>query len=88
MGQLDRARWRKSSHSSGDGTNCVEVAAVWRKSSRSTGSGGDCVEVASNPAGTVAVRDSKDRSGPQLAVSDRAWSRFVQGIKHGEFDLT
>jgi hypothetical protein len=88
MDQLIRAHWRKSSHSSGDGTNCVEVATVWRKSSYSTGSGGDCVEVASNPAGTVAVRDSKDRGGLQLAVSDRAWSRFVQGIKHGEFDLT
>jgi hypothetical protein len=62
--------------------------AVWRKSSHSTGTGGNCVEVASNPAGTLAVRDSKDRSGPQLAVSDRTWSRFVQGVKHGEFDLT
>jgi Domain of unknown function (DUF397) len=67
MGQLDRAEWRTSSYSGGNG--------------------GGCVEVASNP-GTVAVRDSKDRGGPQLAVSDRAWSRFVQGIKHGEFDLT
>jgi Domain of unknown function (DUF397) len=88
MDQLDHAGWRKSSHSSGDGTNCVEVAAVWHKSSRSTGTGGDCVEVTPNPAGTVAVRDSKDRGGPQLSVGDRAWSRFVQGIKDGEFDLT
>lgn len=37
--------------------------------------------------GVVAVRDSKDRGGPQLAVSDRAWSEFVQGIKQGEYDL-
>jgi hypothetical protein len=36
----------------------------------------------------VAVRDSKDQAGPQLAVSDQAWSEFVQGIKDGEFDLT
>jgi hypothetical protein len=63
------------------------VAAAWRKSSRSAGTGGDCVETSSRPAGPVAVRDSKDRGGPQLAVSDRAWSRFVQGIKQGEFDL-
>ncbi len=88
MGQVDRARWRKSSHSSGDGTNCVEVAAVWRKSRHSGGNGGGCVEVAPNPMGTVAVRDSKDRGGPQLTFNHRAWSRFVQGIKHGEFDLT
>jgi hypothetical protein len=88
MGLLSRAVWRKSSHSTGSGGDCVEAVAVWRKSSHSTGSGGDCVEVAHHRPGTVAVRDSKDRGGPQLAVSDRAWSRFVQGIKHGEFDLT
>jgi hypothetical protein len=33
------------------------------------------------------VRDSKDRSGPQLAVPDQAWSQFTQAIKHGTFDL-
>jgi len=87
MDQLDRAVWRKSSHSTGSGGDCVEAAAVWRTSSHSTGSGGDCVAVASRPAGTVAVRDSKDRGGPELAVSDREWSRFVQGVKQGEFDL-
>jgi Domain of unknown function (DUF397) len=88
MGQLDRAEWRTSSYSGGNGGGCVEVAAVWRKSSYSGGNGGNCVEVAHHRPDTVAVRDSKDRGGPQLAVSDRAWSRFVQGIKHGEFDLT
>ena len=87
MDQLDRAVWRTSSHSTGSGGDCVEVAAVWRTSSHSTGSGGDCVEVAAHVPGTVAVRDSKDRAGPVLAFSDRAWSQFVQGIKHGEFGL-
>jgi hypothetical protein len=43
---LSAAQWRKSSHSGGQGGNCVEVAAQWRKSSRSGGQGGDCVEVA------------------------------------------
>jgi hypothetical protein len=33
------------------------------------------------------VRDSKDQGETQLAVGDEAWSEFVQGIKHGEFDL-
>ena len=61
--------------------------AAWRKSSFSNGSGGACVEVASNLPGVVAVRDSKDRQGPRLTVSDHAWSAFVQAIKHGEFDL-
>lgn len=41
-------------------------AAVWRKSSRSGDSGGQCVEVAANLPGVVAVRDSKDPSGPKL----------------------
>jgi Domain of unknown function (DUF397) len=59
----------------------------WRKSSYSGNGGGNCVEVANNLPGIVAVRDSKDRGGPNLAVSGNAWSEFVQGIKHGEFDL-
>jgi Domain of unknown function (DUF397) len=88
MDQLDRAIWRKSSYSGGNGGDCVEVAAVWHKSSHSGGNGGDCVEVAHHRPGTVAVRDSKDRGGPQLAVSDRAWSQFVESIKDGQFDLT
>ncbi len=61
--------------------------AVWHKSTFSNGSGGDCVEIASNLPGIVAVRDSKDREGPKLTVSDQAWSAFVQAIKYGEFDL-
>jgi Domain of unknown function (DUF397) len=61
---------------------------TWRKSSYSGSNGGACVEVASNLPGIVAVRDSKDKAGPRLAVSDQAWSAFVHGIKHGEFDLT
>jgi len=84
MDQLDRAQWRKSSYSGGNGGNCVEVAGLWRKSSYS---GGGCVEVARNLPGTVAVRDSKDRGGPELSVSEQAWSEFVRGVKHEEFDL-
>jgi hypothetical protein len=61
--------------------------ATWRKSSYSGSSGGQCVEVAINLPDTVAVRDSKNVFGPELAISDQAWSRFVQAIKNGEFDL-
>lgn len=60
--------------------------AEWRTSTHSGGNG-SCVEVASNLPGIVAVRDSKDREGPELALSNGAWSAFVRGIKHGEFDL-
>lgn len=54
----------------------------WRKSSRSVT--GECVEVASDGQ-TVFVRDSKDRYGPVLALSSRAWRSFVLGVKRGEF---
>jgi hypothetical protein len=58
----------------------------WRKSSYS-GNGGNCVEVGVGLPGKVAVRDSKDHEGPKLAVSDQAWSEFIEGIKCGELGL-
>ncbi|MER5934913.1 DUF397 domain-containing protein [Streptomyces sp. NPDC002054] len=38
-------RWFKSSYSSGEGDDCVEVALSWHKSSYSGSEGDDCVEV-------------------------------------------
>jgi len=76
--------WRKSSYSGNGGADCVEAAANWRKSSYSGNGGSDCVEVAPDLTGVVLVRDSKDREGPRLAVTYRAWSAFIQGIKHGD----
>jgi hypothetical protein len=70
--------WRKSTYSSGQGGDCVEVA-VWRKSTHSGGEGGECVEVAS--AGAVFVRDTTDRAGVTLAVPALAWSAFVAAIR-------
>jgi uncharacterized protein DUF397 len=69
--------WRKSSFSGGSGTDCVEVA--WRRSSFSGTSGSDCVEVAwPNRATTeVAVRDSKNTTGPMLTLPHAAWRRFL-----------
>jgi len=58
----------------------------WRKSSHS-GNTGNCVEVCTDDAGAVAARDSKNAAGPELTISDHAWSAFIRGIKHGEFDL-
>jgi hypothetical protein len=72
--------WRKSSYSSGEGGECVEIAA-WRKSTHSCGEGGECVEVAS--AGAVFVRDTSDRAGGTLAVPAFAWSAFVAAIRQG-----
>jgi hypothetical protein len=68
--------WRKSSFSDGGGSSCVEVA-FWRKSSLSGGGGSNCVEVGFAEPG-VAVRDSKDASGPILRFGPEAWRRFLR----------
>lgn len=53
------------------------TGALWRKSTRSSSNGGDCVEVADNLPGVVAVRDSKDPSGPALTFAPATWIAFV-----------
>ena len=68
--------WRKSSFSSGANA-CVEVG--WRKSSYSGGSGA-CVEVAPTPPG-VAVRDSKQPTGPTLTFDHSPWRTFLTAIE-------
>ena len=60
--------------------------ARWRKSTRSN-AGGDCVEVADNLSDAVAVRDSKDKTGPVLTFTPDEWRAFIGGAKDGEFDL-
>jgi hypothetical protein len=47
----------------------------WRKASYSD-NGGNCVEVGDD-AGRVLVRDTKDRTGPMLRFTPRAWRRFA-----------
>ncbi len=82
---LTHANWRKSSHSSGNGGACVEVAALngvmWRKSSYSSANGGNCVEVAAGGPGVVAVRDSKDPDGAALTFSPADWHAFITSLK-------
>ncbi|MEV0728675.1 MULTISPECIES: DUF397 domain-containing protein [Polymorphospora] len=58
--------------------------AVWRKSSRSGPNCDNCVEVA-QLAGVVAVRDSKDPTGPALIFDPREWAAFVGGARVGGF---
>jgi hypothetical protein len=58
--------------------------ATWRKSTRSCEDG--CVEVALGDR-QVAVRDSKDRTGPELVFSFAEWNAFVDGVRGGEFDV-
>ncbi|MFC4533551.1 DUF397 domain-containing protein [Sphaerisporangium dianthi] len=57
--------------------------AVWRKSSRSGSDGGSCVEIATDPAGTVGVRDSKVFAGPVVVVAAAEWRAFLAGVKGG-----
>ncbi|MFD7447516.1 DUF397 domain-containing protein [Kitasatospora sp. NPDC059827] len=50
---------------------------TWRKSSHSGSEGGSCIEIA-HAEGTIHVRDSKDKSGPQLAFAPGAWADFIE----------
>ncbi|MGC4854852.1 DUF397 domain-containing protein [Micromonospora sp. DT4] len=59
------------------------TGARWRKSTRSGNNGGNCVEVADNLAGVIGVRDSKDPTGPALALDTATWARFLVSAKRG-----
>lgn len=57
--------------------------AEFRKFSLS-GGGNNCVEVATNLLSLVAVRDSKNPSGPVLAFFPAAWNDFLTGVRNGD----
>jgi hypothetical protein len=71
--------WRKSTYSSANGGDCVEVG-TWRKSTYSNANGGDCVETASG-SGAVLVRDTTDRAGITLSVPAAAWMAFLSTLR-------
>lgn len=58
----------------------------WVKSSYSGGNGA-CVEVRSPSVQAVAVRDSKNPSGPALGFEPTAWSTFVGAVDSGALTL-
>ncbi|SDY20678.1 protein of unknown function [Micromonospora pattaloongensis] len=62
------------------------TAAEWRKSSRSGPNCDNCVEVAF-VGGAIAIRDSKNPTGPALIFTPDEWDAFVGGARDGEFDL-
>src|SRR4051812_42914390 len=70
--------WRKSSYSGEGESCCVEVS--WRKSSYSGQGATSCVEVAF-PAHSVAVRDSKNVTGPVLAFPVVQWEAFLLTLR-------
>ncbi len=55
----------------------------WQKATASANNG--CIEIAA-ALGGVAVRDSKNPSGPVLLYTRHEWSSFLDGAKKGEFD--
>jgi hypothetical protein len=74
---MSQVKWRKSTRSSGQGGNCVEVGVI-----------GDprvaACEVTSDELHLV--RDSKDPEGAVLAFPPADWDAFIRGIKNGELN--
>jgi hypothetical protein len=64
-------------------TGATEVA--WHVSTRSGSGDGNCVEagLVLDGSGRVAVRDSKDRSGPILVYGTTGWTNFLAALNEG-----
>jgi hypothetical protein len=58
--------------------NTTELA--WFKSSYSTNEGGECLEIATVPT-TIHIRDSKNLTGPTLAVTPTTWTAFLRTVR-------
>jgi hypothetical protein len=58
--------WFKSSYSSENATNCVEVADL-------------------RSSGRVAIRDSKDKSGPALVIPAESFAAFITAVREDRF---
>lgn len=61
-------------------------SAAWYKSTYSNGTGNNCVEVADlahTSHRSVAIRDSKQISGPALLIEPAGFAAFVAGIRSG-----
>lgn len=56
----------------------------WRRSQLSVNNG-QCLELA-RAEGMIAIRDSKDPSGPVLMYTPAEFHAFLDGAKKGEFD--
>ncbi len=62
----------------------MSTGIAWRKALSSIGNGA-CLEVTS-VNGMIAVRDSKNPTGPVLMYTPAEWRAFLDGAKKGEFD--
>jgi hypothetical protein len=69
-----------------NGVPAGELMGVrWQKSSASNPSG-NCVELAKLADGEIAVRNSRDPSGPALVYTRAEVAAFICGAKDGDFD--
>jgi hypothetical protein len=69
-----------------NGMPASELGRVrWHKSTRSSAQG-NCVETARLAGGEVAVRNSRQPSGPALVFTQAEARAFLEGVKDGEFD--
>ncbi|WP_433892749.1 DUF397 domain-containing protein [Streptomyces sp. CA-111067] len=61
--------------------------AAWTKSSYSGGSEGQCVEVAdvTTTHYGIAIRDSKNPSGPALLFDTTSFAHFIADVSRGKF---
>lgn len=78
---LEGARWFTSSYSNNGGA-CVE-AAHWFTSSYSN-NGGECVEAALGDR--VAIRDSKNPTGPALLFGNAEFTAFLTTLRTHPLD--
>jgi hypothetical protein len=51
----------------------------WRTSSYSGADGGECVEVGQDQD-LIAIRDTKNRTGPVLPFAPQTWRRFARQV--------
>ncbi|MFF4396566.1 DUF397 domain-containing protein [Streptomyces sp. NPDC001480] len=63
----------------------MENNTVWRKSSYSGDQGGNCVEVAELQEAAVAIRDSKNTTGPTLTFEPAVFSAFLSGLTSADW---
>ena len=61
------------------------TTARWRCSCASNPSG-SCVEIAELPDEMIAIRNSRDKSGPALIYRRAELTGFLRSVKAGEFD--
>jgi Domain of unknown function (DUF397) len=66
-------------------TSAARSSLRWIKSTFSAANG-NCVEIAALPDAGVAIRDSKDISGPTLRFTADEWNAFLGGVRNGDFD--